>query len=378
MPFSGNTYVPVTGATTAAAGQVLQSAVWNNINNDISTALTTLMTLVNTGLPGWQNVLVPNGGFNVWQRGTTISVGASTTAYTADRWYLTTGADQASVVSATTDLETHAIPLAAAKITRTAGQTGTTAVVFGYPLDSDEVYRMRGSRISFTCLAMGGDDWSPASGTLTAVIAVGTGAAAKRGAGFTGETVVLTIATNLTAGAGSATTISGTSVSSVPTNATQGEVQFTWTPVGTAGADDSVSIDDCSIILGTIPQGYEEIPSQVNLSLCRRHYQKSFPYDVAPAQNAGARGCLAGITPSSNNLWIYTKFDPELRATASVTFFNPLATASTWVSIYGSASVTASRDSSSFGTNGMMVYTVASMTTAMQTYGVHYAADASI
>lgn len=377
MPFSGNTYVQISGATSAAAGQIVQSAVWNNIHSDLGDALTTLMTMVNTGLPGWQNILLANGGFNVWQRGTSHSVAASTTAYTADRWYLTTGANEASVVASATDLETHAIPDAAVKITRTAGQTGTAAMTFGYPLDADEVYRMRGSRISFTCLAQAGANWSPTSGTLTAVFAVGTGSAAKRGAGFTGETVVLTVATNLTAGASSATTISGTSASAVPVNASQGELQFTWTPVGTAGADDSVTIDDCCIVLGTVAQGYEEIPVQVNRTLCERFYRKSFPYATAPAQAAGTAGAAATISQGAAQSALYIRFNPGMRsASPAVTFYNPSATTSTWVDLTTSVSVTAS--ATFLGTSGMMIYTVANVSAANHQVLVHYDADASI
>jgi hypothetical protein len=44
MPFSTSTgvYTPATGATTAAPGQLIQSAIWNGIFTDISTALTLL------------------------------------------------------------------------------------------------------------------------------------------------------------------------------------------------------------------------------------------------------------------------------------------------------------------------------------------------
>lgn len=377
MPFSGNTYTGPSGSTNAAAGQVVQSAVWNAINTDYADALTTLMTLVNTGLPGWQNIMISNGGFNVWQRGTTVSVSASSTAYTADRWYLTTGANEASTVTADTDLETHVIPNSSAKVTKTAGETGTAAMVFGYPLDSDEVYRMRGNRISFTCMARGGANWSPTSGVLTAVIAVGTGAPAKRGAGFTGETVMLTINTNLVPGASSATTISGTSTSAVPTNAAQGEIQFTWTPVGTAGADDSVTIDDCCVVLGTIAQGYEEIPFQVNKSLCERFYRKSFQYSTAPAQAAGTAGAASAISQGAAQSAIYIRFEPSLRsASPTVTFFNPSATTSTWVDLTTSVSVTAS--ATFLGTSGMMIYTVANVSAANHQVLVHYTADASI
>ena len=44
MSYNNSTgvYTPASGAETAAPGQVLQSAVWNNIFTDLSTALTTI------------------------------------------------------------------------------------------------------------------------------------------------------------------------------------------------------------------------------------------------------------------------------------------------------------------------------------------------
>jgi hypothetical protein len=49
MPFSGNTYTPPAGATNAAAGQVVQSAVWDAIFTDIAAALTAVMNQFNAG-----------------------------------------------------------------------------------------------------------------------------------------------------------------------------------------------------------------------------------------------------------------------------------------------------------------------------------------
>ena len=48
MPFNTGTgvYTAAGGATNAATGQVIQSAVWNSVHTDFQTALTTLGTLV--------------------------------------------------------------------------------------------------------------------------------------------------------------------------------------------------------------------------------------------------------------------------------------------------------------------------------------------
>ena len=363
MPFSGNTYTLVTGASTAAAGQVVQSAVWNNIHNDIATALTTLMTQANTSQPGWQNILVANGGFPIWQRGTSISVGASTTAYTADRWYLTTGANQASTVSASTDLVSGANNHCA-KIQRTAAETGTTEITFGYPLTTEEVNRLRGSYISFTCSVKTGANWSPTNGTLTVALYVGTGTEGKRGAGFTGETEVFLKTTNFSVSS-AVTSITKTSAGVVPATSTQGELQFRWTPVGVAGADDSIYIDSCCMSLGSIQLYYTDIPFPQQLTLCQRFYRKTFNYATTPAQGAGLSGALATISQGAARCGIYWQFDPiPMRATASCVTYNPMGASANWQNVTSTTSNTVTVDTSAgAGPGGVFIYSATATAT---------------
>ena len=260
--------------------------------------------------PTWSNIMTPNGGFAVWQRGAgataSFSVNASTTQYTADRWYIITGANQASVVAAATGLTPAAPPSHAAKITRNSGQTGITAYTFGYPLTADEVYRLRGQLVSFSGAAKAGANWSPASGAFTINLYVGTGTAQKAGvagANFSTLTTPLSITTNLTAGT-SNLAITGTSSGTVASTATQGELQVTWTPVGTAGTDDSLTLDQFCLVAGSIVQSFTDIPFDESLRQCKRFYRKSFPYSVAPAQNAGNRRSLGGCCCGGITRWI--------------------------------------------------------------------------
>src|SRR5258706_5415814 len=88
----------------------------------------------------WRNIAADNGGFEVWQRGAgasaTFAVSATSTAYTADRWYLNTNANQACTVAAVTGLVNGS--RLACKVQRNNGQTGVGVPVFGFPLDTDE------------------------------------------------------------------------------------------------------------------------------------------------------------------------------------------------------------------------------------------------
>src|SRR6266436_4591398 len=221
----------------------------------------------------WRNIIGDNGGMEVWQRGAgssaSFAVGASSTTYTADRWYYQNGANQASVIAAVTGLTTNSN--LAAKITRNNGQTGTTFVVFAFPLDTDEIIRIRGKLISISFVAKAGANWSPASGTLTCFLFTGTGAVGKRGTGaFTGEVQVFGSAINITAGSQVSSNLASAAIVAVPANATQAEVTFAWTPVGTAGADDSITIDDVQLEVGTTTP-FERVPLEWSVRSVRTH-----------------------------------------------------------------------------------------------------------
>ena len=386
MPYDSiGAYTNVAGATTAVAGNVVQSATWDNIHTDIGTALTEVMQQL-VSFISLRNALFMNGGMEVWQRGAgasaSIAVGASTVAYTADRWYLATGANQASTVAATTGLSNGS--QLAAVLGRNAGQTGVGAVVFAYPLDTDEIIRLRGNKVSFTALVKAGATWSPASGTLTCNLYVGTGAVGKRNATpYTGETTVLAIATNLTAG-GATTTISGASSVVVPTNSTQAELQFVFTPVGTAGATDNITIDDVQLeaqlsASAWTPTNFDRIPFSLQFEACQRHYNKSFPYSIAPAQSAGTPNAVQLIAQVANtSVATNYPFPVRVRATAGVTTYNPSAANANWRNITSGADVTAAVDPNTTLNDASVVISGVSVSAAGQYLGIHITASAGI
>jgi hypothetical protein len=362
---------------------VLQSAIWDNINTDIAAALTQLATQANT-TPTWSNILAPNGGFAIWQRGAganaSFSVNASTTQYTADRWYIITGANQATVVAAATGLTGAAPPAHACKITRTAAQTGITAYTFGYPLTADEVYRLRGQQVSFSGAAKSGANWSPALGAFTISLLVGTGTAQKAGvagANFSGLSTPLTITTDLAAGATN-TSITGTSAAIVPITSTQGEIQVTWTPVGTAGTDDSLTLDQFCLVAGAIVQSFEDLPFDTCLRECKKFFRKSFNYNVAPAQNAGNGGAIGAWSQAVARLGIYVNLEPiEMYVTAAVTTYQPNGASANWSNATSGASSAPTLDGTVSSGKGFTILT-ATVSNVDNYLFIHYTADAPL
>lgn len=385
MPFnSSGVFVNVAGATSAATGQIIQSTVWNNIHADYSLAFNEVMGQMIT-TPSNRNLLWMNGGLEVWQRGAgsaaSIAVAASSNLYTADRWYATTNANQDSVVSAQSGLADES--QLCARVQRNSGQTGTSAMRFSFPLDTDEIFRGRGNFVSLSFRARAGANWSPASGTLSFNLFSGTGASpAKRGGTpYAGEVSVLSGTVNLTAGGAIVSTVV-TGALIVPTNSTQMELQFFWTPVGTAGANDYVEIDDVQLEAHLsandyVPTAYDRLPFSQMIAGCIRHYQKSFVYGQAPAYGATAIDTVQ-VQPQNTSLFrIYIQLPVELRATAALNTYSPAtATSSAW---FNSSSTSTSLAAAVGGeTKRISVAAAASASAIGDIYTIQYTASAGI
>jgi hypothetical protein len=371
---SSGTYTNATGATGQAPGNVVQSATWNGIHSDYATALTQVMQqLLNTTTD--RNILSANGSFEVWQRGAgsaaTFAVGASNTpgTYTADRWYLLTGANQTCTVAATAGISglTGVGSQFAAKVQRNNAQTGTTAIVFGYPLDTDEIVRMRGNKVTLQFWVKPGANW-PANGVLTYNLYTGTGSVAKRAGGFTNEANPLTSTVTLQPG-GAAQLVQFTGLTAVTATATQAEFQFSWSPTGTAGTDESLTLDQVSIEVNYttttwLDMSLDPLPFDYMLQKCKRHYQKTFDYGTAPAQGGGLPGAITIMAPLSSKANIFVQFPVEMRVAPTITTYNPSGASANWQDLTTAASVGVTVDTSTPGTKSFMIFTTTSASAA--------------
>ena len=389
MSFNQTTgvYTPAAGALTAAPGQVVQSAVWDAIFTDMTSSFTAAMQALQSTY-GQRNIIGANGGMEVWQRGGitgSIGVNASNTAYTADRWYLAAGANEAMSVNRVAGITTGSE--FACKVARNSGQTGTTALTFGFPLDSDECSMIAGQIVALSFVAKAGANWSPTSGTLTATLNAGTGAPVKFSTGsYAGaSTPINAVGSNLTTSATRYTMVS----SAVATTTAQAEVTFTWTPVGTAGADDSFTIDDIQLEIlpsATSPIAqFERWPFERMLAACKRHYRKTFPYATAPAQAAGIPGAATIVEQAATAAGFWWQFSGgiSLRATGAITSFNPSGASANAQNITQASSLAVSLDAAGMNSSeGIMIYVSASGATitaaAKDIVILHLQADAGI
>lgn len=272
------------------ASETLQGLIAIATQTDVDTAANDTEAVTPTKLwttpmrGGWRNFVGANGGFEIWQRGAggaASITGQAISIYTADRWYHA-GVAQAWTVSQQAGLVGGS--RYCARIQRNNGQAGISAPLFGYPLDTDECALMRGKTVRISCKLRAGANWSPSSGAISVNFYTGTGAPAKRGLGaYTGEQQFGSLI-NLTPGGAVTDYLSSSIV--VPDNITQAELFFFWTPTGVAGAADYFEVDDVVIEESPDPI-FERRPFEDELRACMRHFQKSFAYGTAPAQNAG-------------------------------------------------------------------------------------------
>ena len=325
-----------------------------------------------TGPDGFKNLAGRNGGLEVWQRGAggsaSISVAASTTAYTADGWSLVTGANQASTVSQQAGLTAGS--RWCARVQRNNAQTGTGAMTFEMPLDTDEIVPMRSSVVTLSLTLRSGANWSPTSGNITVTLYTGTGSPAKRSAGsYTGEATpiastqaISTTATRLTF----TTAALGASIA-------QASIVIGWTPTGTAGAADYFEIDDVQIEVSPVATPFERRPFEAELRACERHYEKSYNYATAPGTATSVGACAAVAYIAGTTDWMDLRFKVRKRATPTMTLYSDASGATGNIRVVGVGDLAATTPNP--GEHGAYVNAT---TAAAATLHAHYAADAGI
>ena len=329
---SGGSAAPV--ALTAAQGKTLLNLTGTN-SGDQTITLTGDVTGTGTGsfattltytFPG-RNRLI-NGDAQVWQRGAggsaSIAVAASTTSYTADRWQLATGANQAY----------HVIQAAGAtsgsflfQVQRDSGQTGTGAVLFCSSLPRGFCIGAAGNIITLSFKALSGANYSPTSGALGVKVYSGTGSIDISGinGAFTGTANAISQTATLTGGSQNFTYSS----SALGSTVTQLAVEFSMTPTGTAGANDWFQVTDVQLEVSPKQTPFDRLSFHEQKFRCLPFYQKSFNYNRAPAQNVGGSTgeffMLTILGGNSGNYQGYQILSPPLIATPTIVLYNPQA-----------------------------------------------------
>lgn len=321
---------------------------------------------------------VLNGGFNVWQRGTTFQLtGSGAVGYCADRWFMSqNGAAGANLVTRATDNSFNT--LYRLQVQRIAGQTDVNQQRIGQVFETIDSIGLQNKDVTLSFYGICGANFSATSALVEMAFAGGTGtdqgASALQGGTWTGQASLGTIQANLTTSWQRFTlTIPAATMGFY----NQYGFYFRSTPTGTAGAADWWAIKNVQIEANSAVSAFVVEPFGLTLERCKRFYQKTFPYATAPAQNTGnTAGTLSGNANGTTNgtaVFIPWRFGVQMRTTPSFTTYNPSAANANLRNITAGADlavgVTDACDSSAYIVN-------AAVAIDNNLYRIHAAADA--
>lgn len=208
-----------------------------------------------------------NGSMDFWQRGTTFTTPAG--AYTADRFKATVNGAGTYVISrqASGLSETQYC----LRFQRSAGQTYTFGSFVGYAWETEAMQSLQGKTVTYSFYARVGANWSPIGG-VGVQLQQGTGSGTHAFSALTGETSAFAgTATGLTT---SWQRFSFTGALS-PT-ATELRTNLSFSPVGTAGANDYIELTGFQLELGSVatPLSRSGGTFAGELAACQRYFQK--------------------------------------------------------------------------------------------------------
>jgi hypothetical protein len=224
-----------------------------------------------------QNALanpVINGGFDIWQRGTSFT--GALPNYLADRWQTFANADKTYSRQTTSDTTNLPNIQYCLRLQRNSGSAFISSPNIYYSFENVNSTPFIGKTVTISFYARKGANFSAPSDLLNVTLASGTGTDQNFATvGFTGQTNVVNQNVTLTA-----TWQRFTATGTVPSTATQLGISFAYTVTGTAGANDWAEVTGVQIDLGTYTA--TSAPTfrrsggtiQGELAACQRYYTR--------------------------------------------------------------------------------------------------------
>ncbi len=218
-------------------------------------------------IAGGRNMVI-NGGMDVWQRGTT-STSTADGYLVADRWYAYKSAGNTTLSRQTASLDNFTYSL---RFQRVSAATEVGIKALAYMLENTTTARLVNKTITLSFWAKSGANYSATSSALNWVLVTGTGSTDVNflSTGYTGQANTGSGSVTLT------TSFQRFSVSiSVPSGKTQMGFYFSYTPVGTAGANDWFEITGVQLEAGAVATPFEFEDIGTTLSKCQRYFTRS-------------------------------------------------------------------------------------------------------
>jgi hypothetical protein len=251
--------------TTYANGDVFSADDINSTNGTINLLQTSTLSS-----QAGKNAII-NGGFDIWQRGTSFTVASSSVStYAADRWMPYRGATGLTVtrqtVSDTTNLPTIRYALRAQ---RDSGNTSTLDYSIRTSIETANSIPFAGQAVTLSFYGRKGANYSSTSSLLNVVLQSGTGTDQNNISGYTGQANVINSTATLTT-----TWQRFTFTATVGATATELAAQFYSNPTGTAGAADYFEITGVQLELGSYATTFSRAGGTIQgeLAACQRYY----------------------------------------------------------------------------------------------------------
>jgi hypothetical protein len=252
---------------TYANGDVFSASDINDTNGTINLLQTSTLSVA-----GGKNRVI-NGGMDIWQRGTSISVAASAGAtYLADRWQTFTGANQACTISRQATGDTTNLPNIqyALRYQRNNAQIGTGGLWLTQPFESVNSIPFAGKAVTLSFYARKGANYSATSSLLDVYLVTGTGTDQNLITGYTGSTNAVASNATLTT-----TWQRFTFTATLASTVTEIGLLTVFNPTGIAGAADYYEITGVQLELGSYATTFSRAGGTIQgeLANCQRYYQ---------------------------------------------------------------------------------------------------------
>lgn len=267
-----------------------------------------------------------NGAYDIWQRGTSFSLAASTSAangFSADRWQTTTGANQASTLSRQSTGDSTNLPNIqyCLRYQRNSGQTGTGFLPLAQSLETVNAIPYAGKTITLSFYARAGANYSAASSAFTVKIDSGTGTDQNILTGYTGGASPINASVTLTT-----TWQRFSATGTIAATATEFGIYLGFTPVGTASTNDYYEITGVQIDVGSVALPFRRAMNTIQgeLAACQRYYLKSYAQATAPgtaSNTVGNTGYSAISSTNTHNRW-NVRFPVNMRGTPTITLYS--------------------------------------------------------
>jgi hypothetical protein len=293
--------------------------------NDVGDLLNSGATLFNPLLLANYRNILDGGDFSInpWQRnipglasgGVIATPISNTPTYFPDRWFAASASSAGAVLmSAVADTSIPGFSTNC-KVQRASGNANTGNVYFGQVLETADCVRLQNQTVTLSFWAKAGTAFSDPDGTLDVYLYSGTGtnqsAAGLIAGSWSNQTALVNGAVT---GAALTTSMQRYQFSAtVPANATQLGVLFGYGPSGTAGSDDSFSMQGIQLEIGTQAGSFEHRDVQVELEICQRYNWTS----AEPA--AGVIVGVGGAVAAANNQVFYMATPVQMLKAPSVT-----------------------------------------------------------